>query len=99
MCTNEQRVLGETGTFCFSISSLTARHSRPAGLSVSVRRTQSYDLLDESTLAQVPLGRKFRSLKIWLTMRAFGLDKVRGLVRSQTELAKDFEAMVETDER
>ncbi|CAM9597333.1 unnamed protein product, partial [Laminaria digitata] len=48
---------------------------------------------------QVPLGRKFRSPKIWLTMRAFGLDKVRGLIRSQTELARNFEAMVKTDER
>ncbi|CAM9098095.1 unnamed protein product [Laminaria digitata] len=59
------------------------------------RRGQVSDFRDW----QVPLGRKFRSLKIWLTMRAFGLDKVRALVRSQTELAKDFEAMVKADER
>eukprot|EP00904_Undaria_pinnatifida_P009635 jgi/Undpi1/5801/HiC_scaffold_2.g01075.m1 len=32
-------------------------------------------------------------------MRAFGRDKVKGLIRSHTGLAKDFEAMVKTDER
>ncbi|CAM9654577.1 unnamed protein product [Ectocarpus sp. 6 AP-2014] len=48
---------------------------------------------------QVPLGRKFRSLKIWLTMRAFGLEKVRGLIRRHTQLAGEFEAMVEQDDR
>lgn len=59
----------------------------------------SYDLLHKCTCKQVPLGRKFRSLKIWLTMRALGRDKVKGLIRSHTGLAKDFEAMVKTDER
>eukprot|EP00903_Cladosiphon_okamuranus_P005441 g5426.t1 len=48
---------------------------------------------------QVPLGRKFRSLKIWLTMRAFGLDKVRGLIRRHTQLANDFEGLVRKDDR
>ncbi|CAN0347323.1 unnamed protein product [Hapterophycus canaliculatus] len=48
---------------------------------------------------QVPLGRKFRSLKIWLTMRAFGLDKVRSLIRRHTQLAKDFENLVRKDDR
>lgn len=51
------------------------------------------------SFVQVPLGRKFRSLKIWLTMRAFGLDKVRGLIRRHTQLANDFEALVRKDER
>ena len=48
---------------------------------------------------QVPLSRKFRSLKLWMTMRAFGLDKVRGHIRRHTQLAKDLEAMVKTDDR
>eukprot|EP00904_Undaria_pinnatifida_P009630 jgi/Undpi1/5798/HiC_scaffold_2.g01072.m1 len=48
---------------------------------------------------QVPLSRKFRSLKIWFTMRAFGLDKVREHIRRHTKLARDFEAMVKTDDR
>lgn len=51
------------------------------------------------SFVQVPLGRKFRSLKIWLTMRAFGLDKVRGLVRRHTQLASDLEALIRKDDR
>eukprot|EP00752_Nemacystus_decipiens_P002072 g1983.t1 len=48
---------------------------------------------------QISLGRKFRSLKIWLTMRAFGLDKVRGLLRRHIHLANDFAALVRKDDR
>eukprot|EP00752_Nemacystus_decipiens_P001994 g1917.t1 len=48
---------------------------------------------------QVPLGRKFRSLKIWLTMRAYGLDKVRGLIRRHTHLANDLAALIREDDR
>ena len=59
----------------------------------------SHDILDESVCLQVPLSRKFRSLKIWFTMRAFGLDKVRGHIRRHTKHARDFEAMVKTDDR
>lgn len=32
-------------------------------------------------------------------MRAFGLEKVRGLIRRHTQLAGEFEAMVEEDDR
>lgn len=48
---------------------------------------------------QIPLGRKFRSLKIWFTMRAFGLDKVRSLVRHHTQLASDLGTWVSKDSR
>lgn len=44
-------------------------------------------------------GRKFRSLKIWLTMRAFGLDKLKEHIRGGQRLAQEFEKMVKTDER
>ncbi|CAN0312131.1 unnamed protein product, partial [Scytosiphon promiscuus] len=48
---------------------------------------------------QIGLSRRFRSLKLWMTMRAFGLDKVKALVRRHTQLAKEFEAMVREDGR
>ncbi len=49
--------------------------------------------------SKIPLGRKFRSLKIWLTKRAFGLDKVRGLIRRHMQLASDLEALISKDDR
>jgi aromatic-L-amino-acid decarboxylase len=36
----------------------------------------------------VPLGRRFRALKLWFTMRAFGRDKVAALIHQQIEDAK-----------
>eukprot|EP00752_Nemacystus_decipiens_P002073 g1984.t1 len=64
-------------------------------------RTKEYsnkEVIDFRDL-QISLGRKFRSLKIWLTMRAFGLDKVRGLLRRHIHLANDFAALIRKDDR
>jgi len=36
----------------------------------------------------VPLGRRFRSLKLWFTMRAFGREKIAAMIHQQIELAK-----------
>jgi aromatic-L-amino-acid decarboxylase len=44
----------------------------------------------------VPLGRRFRSLKLWFVMRYFGLQRVRAILRSHIEwaqqLAEEMEA-------
>jgi aromatic-L-amino-acid decarboxylase len=48
---------------------------------------------------QVPLGRRFRSLKLWLVMRWYGLEGLRAYIRSHMEMAADFEALVRTDGR
>jgi aromatic-L-amino-acid/L-tryptophan decarboxylase len=44
----------------------------------------------------VPLGRRFRSLKLWFVMRYFGLERVRNILRSHVawaqELAQQMEA-------
>jgi aromatic-L-amino-acid decarboxylase len=36
----------------------------------------------------VPLGRRFRALKLWFTMRAFGREKIAALIHKQIEDAK-----------
>ncbi|MCC6229322.1 MAG: aspartate aminotransferase family protein [Phycisphaerales bacterium] len=48
---------------------------------------------------QVPLGRRFRALKLWLVMRHFGLDGLRAHVRSHITMAEWFEARVREDVR
>ncbi|XP_060611842.2 histidine decarboxylase [Anolis sagrei] len=46
---------------------------------------------------QIPLSRKFRSLKLWFVIRSFGVKKLQDHVRHGTEMAKYFESLVRTD--
>lgn len=39
----------------------------------------------------VPLGRRFRSLKLWLVLRHYGLEGLRAYIRGHMELAREFE--------
>ncbi|KMZ67181.1 short isoform Tyrosine Decarboxylase [Zostera marina] len=48
---------------------------------------------------QIPLGRRFRSLKLWMVLRLYGADKLRGYIRNHINLAKQFEQLVRSDSR
>jgi aromatic-L-amino-acid decarboxylase len=42
----------------------------------------------------IQLGRRFRSLKLWMVLRAFGADGIAARIRHHCELARDFAGMV-----
>uniref|UniRef100_A0A8C9WJZ5 Aromatic-L-amino-acid decarboxylase n=1 Tax=Scleropages formosus TaxID=113540 RepID=A0A8C9WJZ5_SCLFO len=48
---------------------------------------------------QIPLGRRFRSLKLWFVFRLYGLRGLQDHIRKQVLLAKEFEKMVRDDQR
>ena len=48
---------------------------------------------------QVPLGRRFRSLKLWFVIRHYGVQGLRYHVRHHVEMAQEFAAWVKEDER
>jgi aromatic-L-amino-acid/L-tryptophan decarboxylase len=48
---------------------------------------------------QLPLGRRFRALKLWFVIRHYGLEGLRYHVRRHVELAQEFARRVEEDER
>jgi aromatic-L-amino-acid decarboxylase len=48
---------------------------------------------------QVPLGRRFRSLKLWFVLRWYGAEGLRAHVRSAVELAARFAGWVRADDR
>ena len=48
---------------------------------------------------QVPLGRRFRSLKLWMTVRHYGLEGLRSHVRSHLAWAAWLEDQVNRDDR
>ncbi|MEE2681915.1 MAG: pyridoxal-dependent decarboxylase [Planctomycetota bacterium] len=45
---------------------------------------------------QVPLGRRFRALKLWFVLRFYGVTGLQELIRHHVRLAEDFERMVTT---
>lgn len=48
---------------------------------------------------QIPLGRRFRSLKLWFVLRLLGVKYLQEYIRKQISLAKEFEQLVLSDER
>ena len=48
---------------------------------------------------QIPLGRRFRSLKLWFVLRSFGQKKMQEHIRSHVRMAAEFEQMVQADNR
>ena len=48
---------------------------------------------------QMPLGRRFRSLKLWFVFRALGLDGLRSYIRKHIQLAEYFLGLIRKDKR
>ncbi|MCH2126005.1 MAG: pyridoxal-dependent decarboxylase [Pirellulaceae bacterium] len=48
---------------------------------------------------QIPLGRRFRALKLWFTIRSFGVRNLRDRVRNHVALAKEVEEWIAADSR
>ncbi|MFM8892725.1 MAG: aminotransferase class V-fold PLP-dependent enzyme [Planctomycetia bacterium] len=48
---------------------------------------------------QVPLGRRFRALKLWLTLRLIGVEPLRQRIRDHVAWAEEFAGWVRSDPR
>jgi aromatic-L-amino-acid decarboxylase len=48
---------------------------------------------------QVPLGRRFRALKVWFTLRTDGPEPARQMIRRHVALAADVASWAATDDR
>ncbi|EHB18409.1 Histidine decarboxylase [Heterocephalus glaber] len=46
---------------------------------------------------QIPLSRRFRSIKLWFVIRSFGVKNLQAHIRHGTEMAKVFESLVRND--
>jgi aromatic-L-amino-acid decarboxylase len=45
----------------------------------------------------VPLGRRFRALKLWFVLRSYGREGLAAMVRGHVQMAQDFARMVDAD--
>lgn len=48
---------------------------------------------------QIPLGRRFRALKLWFVIRHYGVQGLQHHVRQHVQLAQEFASWVEADDR
>ncbi|KAK1127802.1 hypothetical protein K0M31_003294 [Melipona bicolor] len=48
---------------------------------------------------QIPLGRRFRSLKVWFVLRTYGVEGIQQHIRHDIQLAEMFENYVKSDSR
>jgi len=48
---------------------------------------------------QIPLGRRFRALKLWFVIRHYGVDGLRIHIRRHVKLAQEFASWVREDDR
>ncbi|CAO1619118.1 unnamed protein product [Parajaminaea phylloscopi] len=65
---------------------------------LKTRHGDAGSVLDMRNL-QIPLGRRFRSLKIWFVLRSWGAQGFRAHLRKSIEEAKLFEELLHSDER
>jgi aromatic-L-amino-acid decarboxylase len=62
------------------------------------RATESGAVIDYRDW-QVPLGRRFRALKLWFVIRHYGVEGLRFHIRRHVELAQRFAGWIEKDDR
>jgi len=62
------------------------------------RATESGAVIDYRDW-QIPLGRRFRALKLWFVLRHYGVEGLRHHVRRHVELAQAFRSWIEADDR
>jgi aromatic-L-amino-acid/L-tryptophan decarboxylase len=62
------------------------------------RATESGAVIDYRDW-QIPLGRRFRALKLWFVIRHYGVEGLRHHVRRHVELAQQFAQWVRADDR
>lgn len=56
-------------------------------------------LIPEYRHWQIPLGRRFRALKLWFVLRIYGVEGIQNYIRKHVKLAKYFEDLVKLDGR
>lgn len=58
-----------------------------------------YNFRAFSFVAQLSVSRRFRSLKLWITIRTYGLEKIRELLRLHIHLAQELASLIRKDLR
>ncbi|MFC3879965.1 pyridoxal phosphate-dependent decarboxylase family protein [Algoriphagus namhaensis] len=68
------------------------------GLTPEYLKTQLDDQVNNYRDWGIPLGRRFRALKLWFVIRSYGLEGLRSKIRNHIALAKKAESWIEAEE-
>jgi glutamate/tyrosine decarboxylase-like PLP-dependent enzyme len=70
-------------------------------LDIAIKSNMPVHIAQPATVQdwQVPLGRRFRALKLWFVMRTYGGEGLRGYLRHHISLASNFAKRIERDPR
>ncbi|KAL8252744.1 hypothetical protein R6Q59_036437 [Mikania micrantha] len=74
-----------------------SKHSNPVSVNKS-RASQGRTVIDYKDW-EIPLGRRFRSLKLWMVLRLYGVENLQSYIRNHIKLAQQFEDLVAQDTR
>ncbi|MBI5280778.1 MAG: amino acid decarboxylase, partial [Candidatus Solibacter usitatus] len=81
--------------FCRRPEALKLAYSLTPPYLASRQNPRAVNLMDY----RIPLGSRFRALKLWFVMRSFGRDKVCAVIRSHIAWARELAAAIEADRR
>ncbi len=70
---------------------------RTLGIKPSYLQTQGHDEIINYSEWTVPLGRRFRALKLWFLIRAYGLDGLRARIRNHINWAEQLAQTIGND--
>ncbi|KAJ9072616.1 hypothetical protein DSO57_1025702 [Entomophthora muscae] len=87
----------------FDCSALWVKDRSALVLALSADAAFFKKVIEDGTLAvdfkdlQIPLGRRFRSLKLWFALRSFGAKKLRGMIREHIDLTDKLLSLIQAD--
>jgi aromatic-L-amino-acid decarboxylase len=70
---------------------------RTLGIQPDYLKTQGQTGQTDYSEWSIPLGRRFRALKLWFVIRSYGVDALRHLIRSHCQWLGDLAARIEAD--
>lgn len=91
---NPHKWLGAQFDCCVQFLADPTDQIRTLGIKPSYLLTQGEDDIINFSEWTVPLGRRFRALKLWFVMRAYGLDGLRTRIRNHIQWAQELEAKI-----
>ncbi len=99
LCFNPHKWLLTNFDCCAMFVRDAGRLQRTFSIQPEYLRTQADDAVINYRDWGIPLGRRFRALKLWFVIRSYGVEGLRAYLREHIRLAQEFAGWVRADPR